>query len=134
MRSELIQNRVGKVAKDSYGRFVGSVIGFSIDISGELRSVGLDQGGGQFYEYPSSRVISDSDGFVVLPRWKVDAESLGKETEMVRRRAQALADLRKEGEVPSHLFDEMHNQYSGQLKILQESYSNLASEMRRRVE
>ena len=43
MRAELIQNRVVRPVKDAYGRYVGAVVGFSVDTSGELSSIGLDQ-------------------------------------------------------------------------------------------
>jgi hypothetical protein len=125
---------VGRPVKDVYGRYLGSVVGFSIDNSGELRSIGLDQSGGEFHEFASNRIISDKDGFIVIPSWKLDADALGRETETVRRRAQALADLEKEGEVPADLRDEMHGQYDGELKGLRESYSTLEHEARRRVE
>lgn len=134
MRSELIQNRVGRPVKDVYGRYCGSVIGFSIDNSGELKSVGLDQCEGQFQEFASNRIISDKDGFILIPAWRVAADALGRETETVKRRAQALADLEKEGEVPADLRDEMHSQYDGELRGLQESYRALGQEVRKRVE
>src|ERR1700693_4590953 len=134
MRSELIQNRVGRPVKDVYGRYFGSVIGFSIDNSGELKSIGLDQCGGEFHEFASNRIVSDKDGFIVVPSWRVDADALGRETETIRRRAQALADLEKEGEVPETLPGEMHGQYDGELKGLQESYRNLDQEVRKRIE
>jgi hypothetical protein len=110
------------------------VIGFSIDNSGELKSIGLDQCEGQFQEFASNRIISDKDGFILIPSWKVTADALGRETETVRRRAQALADLEKEGEVPTDLREEMHGQYDGELKGLQESYRKLDQEVRKRVE
>ncbi len=134
MRSEAVQKIVGRPVKDIYGRYVGYVVGFSVDTTGELRSVGADQGSGEFVEYPSNRIVSDKDGLIVIPSWKVDTDSLAKETEMVRRRAQALEDLKKEGEIPSHVYDEMYKQYSGQLRSLQESYNNLGQRLRRRVE
>lgn len=134
MRSELIQNRVGRPVKDVYGRYCGSIIGFSIDNSGELKSIGLDQCEGEFLELPSNRLISDKDGFIMLPAWKVAADALGRETETVKRRAQALADLEKEGEVPTDLREEMHVQYDGEFKRLRKTYVDLGDEARRRIE
>ena len=134
MRTEVIQKLVGRPVKDIYGRYVGYVVGFSVDTTGELRSVGVDQGSGEFAEYPNNRIISDKDGLIAVPSWKVETEGLGKETEMVRRRAQALEDLAKEGEIPTHLYEEMYKQYSEQLTKLQESYNNLGQRLRRRKE
>lgn len=134
MRTEAIQKLVGRPVKDIYGRYVGYVVGFSVDTTSELRSVGVDQGSGEFAEYPNNRIISDKDGLIVVPGWKVETEGLGKEAELVRRRTRALEDLAKEGEIPPHLHEEMYKQYSEQLTSLQQSYDNLAQKLRRRIE
>lgn len=115
--------------KDTYGRYVGFVVGFSVDTSGELRSVGVDQGSGEFTEFPSGRIISAAEGFVVIPTWKAEAEKLGKEIEGVRRRAKALQELMREGEIPQQLYEEMFSQYSGEAEKITDSYKDLAEGM-----
>ncbi len=133
MRSEVIQKLVGRPVRDVYNRYVGYVVGFSVDTTGELTSVGVDHGRGEFIEYPNTRIMSDKDGLVVIPTWKSETDGLAKETEMVRRRAKALDDLAAEGEIPKHLYEEMFNQYGGQLKGLQESYKTLEEKINNRL-
>jgi hypothetical protein len=129
MRAEALEKLVNKPVKDTYGRYVGFVVGFSVDTSGELKSVGVDQGNGEFTEYPNQRIVSTADGFVVIPSWKVECDCLGKEMEGVRRRAKALQDLAREGEVPRALFDDMMSKYQEEAAKIQGSYKSLAESM-----
>ena len=129
MRAEALEKLVNKPVKDTYGRYVGFVVGFSVDTSGDLKSVGVDQGNGEFTEYPNERVVSTSDGFVVIPQWKVECDALGKEIEGVKRRAKALQDLAREGEVPRSLYEDMMGKYSEEAAKIQSSYKSLAESM-----
>jgi hypothetical protein len=124
-----MEKLVNRPVKDTYNRYVGFVVGFSVETSGELSSIGVDQGNGVFTEYPSSQLVAGPDGFVVIPSWKVDCESLGKEIEAVRKRARALQELAHEGEVSRQLFDELMAKYSEETDKIQESYKTLSEEM-----
>jgi CdvA-like protein len=129
MRTEALEKLVDKPVKDTYGRYVGFVIGFSVDTSGELKSVGVDQGNGEFTEYPSERIVSSAEGFVMIPEWRVSCDALGKDLDGVRRRAKALQDLAREGEIPRTLYDEMMGKYSDEATKIQSSYKSLAESM-----
>jgi negative regulator of replication initiation len=129
MRAEALEKLVDRPVKDTYGRYVGFVVGFSVDTSGELKSIGVDQGNGEFTEYPCERVVSSGDGFVVIPAWRVECDSLGKEMDGVRRRAKALQDLTREGEIPRTLYDEMMGKYTDEATKIQSSYKSLAEGM-----
>jgi hypothetical protein len=133
VRAEALEKLVNRPVKDTYGRYVGFVVGFSVDTSGDLASVGVDQGNGEFTEYPSDRVVSTGEGFVVIPAWKLEADELGKKIDGLRRRAKALQDLSREGEVPRPLFDETWGKYSEEATKIQESYKSLAEAMVVRV-
>jgi hypothetical protein len=129
MRAEALEKLVNRPVKDTYGRYVGFVVGFSVDTSGDLKSVGVDQGNGEFTEYPSQRVVSTADGFVVIPAWKIECDSLGKEVDGVRRRAKALQDLARDGEIPRSLYEEMIGKYTAEASKTQSSYKELAESM-----
>ena len=129
MRAEALEKLVDRPVKDSYGRYVGFVVGFSVDTSGELKSIGVDQGNGEFTEYPSKRIVSTSDGFVVIPGWRVECDSLGKEIDGVKRRAKALQDLAREGEIPRPIYEDMMSKYSSEASKIQGSYKSLAESM-----
>ena len=129
MRAEALEKLVDRPVKDTYGRYVGFVVGFSVDTSGDLKSVGVDQGNGEFTEYPSERIVSTAEGFVLIPAWKVECDGLGKEVDGVKRRAKALQELAKEGEVPRPMFDEMMSKYSDEAAKIQGHYKSLAEGM-----
>ena len=129
MRAEALEKLVNRPVKDTYGRYVGFVVGFSVDTAGDLKSVGVDQGNGEFTEYSSDRVVSTAEGFVVIPGWKVECDSLGKEIDGVKRRAKALQELAREGEIPGSLYDEMLGKYSEDATKIQDTYKNLAEQM-----
>jgi len=129
MRAEALEKLVNKPVKDTYGRYVGFVVGFSVDTSGDLKSVGVDTGNGEFTEFPNERIVSTAEGFVVIPSWKVECDSLGKEMEGVRRRAKALQELAHEGEVPRTLFDDMMGRFQEEASKIQGSYKSLAESM-----
>ena len=133
MRAEALEKLVDRPVKDTYGRYVGFVVGFSVDTSGDLKSVGVDQGNGEFTEYPSERIVSTAEGFVLIPAWRVECESLGKEIDGVKRRAKALQDLAREGEIPRTLFDEMFGKYQDEASKIQGSYKSLSESMVVRV-
>lgn len=133
MRSEALEKLVDQPVKDSYGRYVGFVVGFSVDTSGELKSVGVDQGNGEFTEYPSQRIVSTADGFVLIPAWKAECEALGKEIDAVKRRAKALQELSREGEIPASIYDDMMSKYSSEATSIQGDYRSLSEGMVVRV-
>ena len=129
MRAEALEKLVDRPVKDTYGRYVGFVVGFSVDTSGDLKSVGVDQGNGEFTEYPSERIVSTADGFVLIPAWKVECDSLGKDSDGVKRRAKALQELAKEGEIPRTMYEEMMTKYQDEAGRIQGHYKSLAEGM-----
>jgi len=129
MRAEALEKLVDRPVRDTYGRYVGFVVGFSVDTSGDLKSVGVDQGNGEFTEYPSEKIVSTGEGFVLIPARKVECDGLGKDIDGVRRRAKALRELAKEGEIPRTLFDEMMAKYSEEAQKIQGHYNSLAEGM-----
>ena len=129
MRAEALEKLVDRPVKDTYGRYVGFVVGFSVDTSGDLKSVGVDQGNGEFTEYPSERIVSTADGFVLIPAWKVECDSLGKDIDGVKRRAKALQELAKEGEIPRTMYEEMMTKYQDEAGRIQGHYKSLAEGM-----
>jgi hypothetical protein len=133
MRAEALEKLVDQPVKDSYGRYVGFVVGFSVDTSGELKSIGVDQGNGEFTEYPSGRIVSTADGFVLIPGWKVECDSLSKDIDGVKRRAKALQDLVREEQIPRTIYEDMMSKYSTEAQKIQGNYKSLSEGMAVRI-
>ncbi len=134
MRTEAVQKLVGRPVKDTFGRYAGYVMGFSVDTSGELQFVGIDQGNGDFAEFPGRRILVDRDGLVVIPAWKVEAENIRREADVVRKRVHALDALVKDGEITHNVYQQMVDEYNQQLKSFQDSHSALLQNLVTRLE
>ncbi len=109
-------------------------MGFSVDTSGELQFVGIDQGNGDFAEFPGRRILVDRDGLVVIPAWKVEAENIRREAEVVRKRVHALDGLVKDGEITHNVYQQMVDEYNQQLKSFQDSHKALLQNLTTRLE
>jgi hypothetical protein len=133
MQTEDIRGLVGKSVKDLYGRHIGFILGFSIEGAGKVKDVAIDIGSGQFREYPGSGFVIGEDGLLMVPQWKVDTESLGKESVVVRKRIDALRSLVKDGEVTQQLYESMTNKYDSKLKSFEESYIRLSQNLETRI-
>lgn len=134
MYSETLRKLIGKSVKDIYGRYVGKVVGLVVDISGQLKSIGVDEGSGNFVEYHNSRILLDNETLVIVPNWKMDIEKIKRESTISQKRFLALEELSKEGEIPQYVYEEMYKQYSENIHRLQESYKTLTEELKGRIE
>ncbi len=120
MQVEEITRSLGKPVRDLYGRHIGFISGFSVEGSGKIRAVGLEGGSGRFEEYPGSRFVVGEEGPILVPEWKVETESLGRESSSIRKRIDALDILAKTGEIQQRLHEEMSKEYAARLKNLDE--------------
>ena len=133
MRPEAVQKLVGRPVKDYFGRYAGYVVGCSVDTSGKLQFVGIDQGNGDFAEFPGRRILVNKDGLVVIPAWKVESENIRNEVEVVRKRVHALDALVKAGEITHNVYQQMVDEYNGQLKSFQDSHTTLLQNLTTRL-
>lgn len=123
---------MGKRVKDTYGRYVGFVVGTSTDPFGEPRAIAVDSGQGGFTEIPSQYVRQDGDFLVMTPTWRLDAEKFGKENGLVQSRAQAIEDLLKEGEISQDEYAETLKVYDGYKAKLAEVRKHLEERLKKR--
>ena len=133
MRDETFKSLVGKPVRDFYGRETGRVVGLYVDNLGQLNSVGIDEGDGSLAEYPSKNVIFEDGSLVIVPKWRVDIDKFRKENETAQRRAQALEELLKEGEITREVYEDLGKQYDGQATNIRESYGELVTALNDRV-
>ena len=134
MRDETFKSLVGKPVKDFYGREAGRVVGLYVDNLGQLKSVGVDEGHGNLLEHPSKNIIFDDGSIVIVPNWRVDIDKFRKENETAQRRAKALDELMKEGEITKNVYEDLCQQYDGQASSLRDSYVDLVNVLKVRVQ
>lgn len=125
MHSGVLDKLIGKPIRDTYGRYVGTVVGLYFDATGQPKSVGVEEVGGNFVEYTSNRVIFDKDDLLLIPNWKVDVERFTREIDMTQRRANALKDLLNEGEISETAYGDLCKEYDEQIGGLKDSHSML---------
>jgi hypothetical protein len=133
MHAQTLTRLVKRPVKDTYGRFSGHVIGFSLDSSGQMKGVGVELGSGSFKEFPSERVILDGESIILLPEWREKVEKLKKNTMIAQKRSEVLDDLRKEGEVPQYVYEELKAKYGGEIADLRSSFDSLTVTLKARV-
>ena len=88
MHALTLEKLVKKPVKDTYGRHLGHVIGYSLDSSGNMKGLGVDHGSSTFQEYPRERILIEGNGnhIVLLPEWKENVDKLRKNTLIVKKR------------------------------------------------
>jgi len=132
LQYEALQKFIGKPAKDIYRRYIGYVVGITLDSNGRLRSVGIDRGG-SFEEFFSNQIIIEDDTLVLVPGWKLEAEKFKKEHDLTLKRFQALDELLKNHEIPDYVYDELCKQYKESLTRLEEEHKNLIDNLSNRI-
>ena len=135
MHAQALEKLVKKPVKDTYGRNLGQVIGFSLDSSGNMKGLGVDHGTGQFIEYPRERIIIDgsSETIILLPEWQEDVDKLKKNTQIAKKRTKVLEKLRSEGEIPDHAFVDLKSSYEDEINTLKASCSTIVDKLEIRI-
>ena len=135
MHAQTLEKLVKKPIKDSYGRFIGHVIGFSLDSSGNMKGLGVDHGSSTFQEYPQDRILIDANGenIILLPEWKENVDKLRKNTLTVKKRTKAINELKTEGEIPQHVYEELKSNCENEINSLRSSYDSTIDKLTDRI-
>ena len=136
MHAQALDKFVKKPVKDTYGRDLGHAIGFSLDSSGNMKGLGVDHGTGSFQEYSHERIIIDgkSETIILLPEWREDVDKLKKNTLTAKKRTKVLEDLRLEGEIPEHAFQDLKQNYENEIDKLKSSSISIVEKLQNRID
>ncbi len=131
MLREDFSKAIGKEVRDIYGRNLGRCIGFTVDLSGNLRTIGVELGT-SFQEYPADRLLAgrEEDGIVTIPDWKADSRRVGMEKGVLEKRINALTKMLEAGEISQKVYDDM---YKG-LMTIRASHEQLSRDLVRRLD
>jgi hypothetical protein len=108
---EDIGKYLGKTIEDSMGRPTGRLVGLTADVKDEVTAIQVAQSNGEVTQYPIGFVRLIEGHPVLLQTWRVEAEDLKREHDIVRWRNQALDLLLKDGDIDQLEYDQQHNTY-----------------------
>jgi hypothetical protein len=108
---EDIGKHLGKTIDDSMGRPTGKLVGLTADFRDEVTAIQVAQSNGEVNQYPIGFVRLIDGHPVLLQTWRVEAEELRKEHDIVRRRNQALDLLLKDGDIDQLEYDQQRSTY-----------------------
>ncbi len=119
------------------GRSVGKLVGLTSNVKDEVQAIQVAESAGAVVEYPinSIRVINGHP--VLLQAWRVEAEDLKREHDIIKRRRQALDLLLKDGDIDQIEYNQLRNSYEDIHKEIiskRESLVDTLKEVENRVE
>lgn len=127
---EAIGKYLGKTIEDAMGRPTGKLVGLTADIKDEVKAVQVAQSNGEVNQYPIN-VVRIIDGHpVLLQTWRVEAEDLRKEHDIIKRRSQALDLLYKDGDIDQAEYEQLRNSYEDLIKKIKEKREALVETLK----
>lgn len=108
---EEIGKHLGKTIEDSMGRAAGKLVGLTADVKDEVTAIQIARNNGEVDQYPMSYVRIIDGHPVLLQTWRVEAEDLRKEHDIIKRRTQALDLLFKDGDIDQLEYNQLRGNY-----------------------
>lgn len=121
---EQVSKYLGKTIEDAMGRPVGKLVGLTADIKDEVTAIQIAHSDGEVAQHPITFVKVLEDRLILMQTWRVEAEDLRKEHDIVMRRRQALDLLLKDGDIEKPEYDHLRTSYEeldGQIKERRET-------------
>jgi len=108
---EEIGKYLGQSIQDTMGRPTGKLVGLSAGLKGEVQSILIAQTEGDVTEYPITSVRIIDSHLVFLQAWRIEAEDLKKEHDIIKRRRQAIDLLLKDGDIDQSEYNQLRSGY-----------------------
>ena len=102
---------LGKTIEDSMGRPTGKLVGLAADFRDEVTAIQVAQSNGEVSQYPISFVRLIDGHPVLLQTWRVEAEDLRREHDIIKRRNQAIDLLLKDGDIEQPEYNQLRGTY-----------------------
>jgi hypothetical protein len=120
---------LGKSVRDSYGRYIGTMVGFCVEPTGVVTTIGLDQGREGLVEFPGDRLRLEKDSIVLSPEWEAGAAGMSRNMTSAQAHLVALKELAKEMGISESMVDLMVKNNHDDGRSFVESYETLAEGM-----
>lgn len=125
---------VGKSIADLYGRIIGRVVGFSVDIKNAVTSVEVELGGGEFSSFPQAQISIGDGSIVFIPAWKSSSNTFSEEYTSTLQRIRVIQELYSKGEVSQEIYEEFSKQNETILNDLETRRSTLITTLKDEVD
>ena len=108
---EEIGKYLGKTIEDSMGRPIGKLVGLAADFKNEVTAIQVAQSNGDVSRFPISFIRLIDDHPVLLQTWRVEAEDLRREHDIIKKRNQAIDLLLKDGDIEQLEYNQLRGTY-----------------------
>jgi hypothetical protein len=108
---EQVGKYLGKTIEDAMGRSIGKLVGLTADIKDEVTAIQVAHSDGEVAQHSITFVRVLEDKLILLQTWRVEAEDLRKEHDIIMRRRQALHLLMKDGDIEKTEYDQLRSTY-----------------------
>ena len=108
---EEIGKYLGQSIQDMMGRPTGKLVGLTADIKDEVQSIQIARTEGDVTEHPITSVRIIDGHPVLLQAWRIEAEDLKREHDIIKRRRQAIDLLLKDGDIDQSEYNQLRSGY-----------------------
>lgn len=122
---EEIGKHLGMTIEDSMGRPAGKFVGLTADVKDEVTAIQVSRHNGEVDQYPIAFVRIIDGRPVLLQTWRVEAEDLRREHDVIKRRTQALDLLFKDGDIEQLEYNQVRSNYEDLNKEINQKSDNL---------
>jgi len=128
---EQVGKYLGKTIEDSMGRPVGKFVGLTADIKDEVTAIQIVHNDGEVVQHSINFVTVLEDRLILQSTWRVEAEDLRREHDIIARRRQALDLLLKDGDIDQSEFEQLRSTYESLDKEIKEKSETLIDTLKR---
>jgi len=128
---EQVGKYLGKTIEDSMGRPVGKLVGLTADIKDEVTAIQIVHNDGEVVQHSINFVTVLEDRLILQSTWRVEAEDLRREHDIIARRRQALDLLLKDGDIDQSEFEQLRSTYESLDKEIKEKSETLIDTLKR---
>jgi len=127
---EEIGKYLGQSIQDTMGRPTGKLAGLTAGSKAEVQSIQIARTEGDVTEHPITSVRIIDGHLVLLQAWRIEAEDLKKEHDIIKRRRQAIDLLLKDGDIDQSEYNQLCSGYEDIHKDIISKRDNLVESLK----
>ncbi len=108
---EEIGKYLGQSVQDMMGRPTGKLVGLTADVKNDVQSIQIARTEGDVTEHAINFVRIIDGHPILLQAWRIEAEDLKKEHDIIKRRRQAIDLLLKDGDIDQSEYNQLRSGY-----------------------